>query len=306
MPAFALSTAAAPAQRARPSPASYERHACYASRPAEELSSRVSADRAPNARRARFFGSPVFVSARPSCSGFRHAAAPFVPAVASQRVVPGRDMREVYRALADELLAKMPAEGKYIVAIAGAPGSGKSTTAGAVCELVNAARPGSAVVFPMDGFHLYRRELDLFPDPAQAHARRGSPWTFNPEKLVAVLRKLRADGAVKAPSFDHGVGDPVEEDIEITPAHRVVLLEGNYVLLDEPHWRDIGPLVDDTWYIDVDVDAAMERVVRRHMAAWGVDEGRARARADSNDRPNALLIAATKPRASTVVPSLPL
>ena len=94
-----------------------------------------------------------------------------------------------------------------------------------------------AIVTSMDGFHYYRAELDQMPDPALAHARRGAAFTFNAQRFVDCVRRIadgpRTDGAeqhVLVPTFDHGVGDPVEDDITILPCHRLVIVEGLYVL----------------------------------------------------------------------------
>lgn len=121
-----------------------------------------------------------------------------------------------------------------MVGIAGTPGSGKTTLAGRLAGTLarKAGRPLVAVV-PMDGFHLTRAQLDGMPDPTLAHARRGAPWTFDAEAYVAALAELRTGGlgSQACPSFDHGVGDPVPGDIPVLPSHRIVVTEGNYLLL---------------------------------------------------------------------------
>lgn len=121
-----------------------------------------------------------------------------------------------------------------MVGIAGMPGSGKTTLAGRLAGALErkAGRPLSAAV-PMDGFHFTRAELDGMPDPALAHARRGAPWTFDAESYVAALARLKTGGLRRqaCPSFDHGVGDPVPGDIPVLPTHRIVVTEGNYLLL---------------------------------------------------------------------------
>lgn len=78
----------------------------------------------------------------------------------------------------------------------------------------------------MDGFHYYKRQLDQFPDPAEAYARRGAHWTFDAQAFVDCVRRIRETGAARVPSFDHGVGDPVEGDICAQPSNRIVLVEG--------------------------------------------------------------------------------
>ncbi|KAK9845962.1 hypothetical protein WJX81_007012 [Elliptochloris bilobata] len=223
-------------------------------------------------------------------------------------------MEEVCELLADRLLCqaqRLPSgpdsSRRSIIAIAGVPGSGKSSIAAEVCRLLNAAlgRP-LAVVVPMDGFHYYRRELDAMPDPAAAHARRGAPWTFNAAAFVACLRAIRDQDEVLVPSFDHGAGDPVKGDIAVGPSHQLILVEGNYLLLDEEPWAEVRELANEAWFVDVPLDQAMARVALRQVAI-GVPAHVAAQRVATNDRPNADLVALTRGNADLVVPaSLPL
>ncbi|KAF6147613.1 hypothetical protein GIB67_031604 [Kingdonia uniflora] len=92
---------------------------------------------------------------------------------------------------------------------------------------------GIVVILPMDGFHLYHHQLDTMENPEEAHARRGSPWTFDPAQLLTFLKTLRSQGSIYVPSFNHGVGDPVEDDTFVSLQHKVVIVEGNYLLLEE-------------------------------------------------------------------------
>jgi pantothenate kinase len=219
-------------------------------------------------------------------------------------------MEEVYDALAEHLFSVLKniehLDSKYIVGIAGPPGAGKSTVASEVVQRVNKRwsqkhENGSSLIsteeiatmLPMDGFHLYRSQLDAMEDPKEAHARRGAPWTFDPSRFLKCLQTLREEvlpvslssmllhitlcfdwslkhlclqGSVYAPSFDHGVGDPVENDIFVKPQHKIVIVEGNYLLLEEDAWRDIRALFDEKWFIDIDIDVSMQRVLQRHVA----------------------------------------
>ncbi len=188
---------------------------------------------------------------------------------------------------------------QLLIGIAGAPGSGKSTTCKQLCHILNTIHSISTVILPMDGFHYYKRELDQMENPHLAYARRGSPFTFNSEKFYQTICELKENHQVMVPSFDHSVGDPIENDISITPSHRIVLIEGNYILFDriskeqDPinEWRkDCKPLLDELWFIDCDVDMAMERVVKRHKKAMQLTTEEATLRANQNDRPNALSI----------------
>lgn len=231
-----------------------------------------------------------------------------------------------------------PACRRHVVGVAGAPGSGKSTLAVEIMQRINAlaveaaaaataeaaaAADGEgdgqqagtqvalqgprAVVLPMDGFHYYRRELDAMPDPKEAHARRGAPWTFDAAKFVEAVRRVRQAGeqeVVLVPSFDHGVGDPVEDDIAIPPEAAVVLVEGNYVLLDDEPWRQLRAqgLLDEAWFVECPLDTAMERVFQRQTGI-GLAPEVSRTRIATNDRPNGELIAASARFADVLVPS---
>jgi len=125
-------------------------------------------------------------------------------------------------------------------------------------------------------------------NPVEAHRKRGAPWTFNAKALYNTLLQIKK-GAAKVPSFDHKVGDPVEGDIEVKSTHQIVIVEGNYLFLEEEVWKDISTLFDERWFVDCDIDSAMNRVVSRHKGT-GLSEQQAKLRVEDNDRPNGLLI----------------
>ncbi|CAN0440191.1 unnamed protein product [Ectocarpus sp. 12 AP-2014] len=175
------------------------------------------------------------------------------------------------------------------VAVAGAPGSGKTTLAAEVCRRVQSEEI-SAICLPMDGYHLYRRELDLLPDPRAAHRRRGAHWTFDGRRFLSELGDARRSERGSFPGFDHATGDPVENQWVVQPSHSVVIVEGNYLLLKgvDP-WDQVGGLFDVTWAIRCPPEVCGERVRRRHMST-GLGEEEARARVEGNDLPNARLV----------------
>lgn len=210
-----------------------------------------------------------------------------------------------------QLLALLQAQPtrRTIIGIVGLPGSGKSTIAAQLADQVNAqAGPGTVQALGMDGFHLPRAALAQMTDPAAALARRGSPWTFDPAGLAMRIRALRsaslAPGAAPVlwPGFDHGVGDPQEDAVEVGPATRLVLVEGLY-LLHQGHGWNLDGLLDACWYLDVPMEVAMQRLVARHQAAWGFTVAQAEARLALNDRLNADTVAQTRERADGLLPN---
>ncbi|KZV97681.1 P-loop containing nucleoside triphosphate hydrolase protein [Exidia glandulosa HHB12029] len=195
--------------------------------------------------------------------------------------------------LAHSLVASLgsdPTSGRLLVGISGFPASGKSTIARAIAKRVNTlAGADIAVVVGLDGWHFSRAHLDTMPDPVLAHARRGAHWTFDGNGFVSFVRAVRdkPHATCRAPSFDHALKDPVAEDVEVQPEHRIVLFEGLYTFLDINPWREAGLLMHERWYIQVDEDEAARRLVRRHVQS-GItpDAATALQRAIENDLPN--------------------
>eukprot|EP01079_Euglenida_sp_SAG-EU17-18_P002165 gene2165-3082_t len=213
----------------------------------------------------------------------------------------------------DKICASAASAGRpvCVVGIAGGPGSGKSTiVASCLKEMLRRHGSGFAAPLPMDGFHLPRTALDAMDNAAEAHAKRGAPFTFDAPAFVACLRAIRGAGCGTAPSFDHAVGDPLPDAISIAQGTRLLLVEGNYLLLGrlaaggafveasgrplDPAWREVESLCDQLWYIETSVDIAMERVAKRNMSNPGWEDltlEQVRARVDTNDRVNAELVA---------------
>ena len=149
-----------------------------------------------------------------------------------------------------------------------------------------------AAFVPMDGYHLTRAQLSAMPDPITAHARRGAEFTFDGASFLRLIQALRepltpSSETVYAPSFDHAIKDPKDNDIPIAPSHRIVVFEGNYVVLDQSPWRDAAALMDERWFVEVDFAVARKRLVRRHLTAGiATDEAEADKRARENDLVN--------------------
>ncbi|KAL3474427.1 P-loop containing nucleoside triphosphate hydrolase protein [Aspergillus californicus] len=230
-------------------------------------------------------------------------------------IVEAPTMETEYRRLAELISANASSHPKsrYIVAIAGAPGSGKTTTATAIASQLNTGFSHRAAVLSMDGFHLPRSTLDRLPNSKEAYIRRGAPWTFDAAAFVAFMRRLRswadmtpsAMGGIYAPTFDHETKDPVANGVMIPDNTSIIIVEGNYLLLDEDPWRDVAALVDYRVFVDVDLQEARLRLAKRHMAAGiepTVEAGLQRV--DANDYLNGLLIKEKLIRPDLVVRSV--
>jgi pantothenate kinase len=184
------------------------------------------------------------------------------------------------------LLERAAATERLIVAVAGPPGAGKSTVSERLCVAINARDEGAAVVVPMDGFHLDNTILDRL----DLRSRKGSPPTFDYTGFEALLRRLRDSREdIVIPLFDRRL-DLARAGAEIVKAgSRILLVEGNYLLLDEQPWNRLAPLLDLTIFLQVDRTELENRLVRRWIDL-GHTVGSAQLRALSNDIPNAELV----------------
>jgi len=194
-------------------------------------------------------------------------------------------MKEIERADLIAEIARRGATTRSITAIAGAPGSGKSTLSEALAKELNAQAPGSAAVFPMDGFHF---------DDAVLHARghrprKGAPFTFDVAGFGALLARLRENDAeeIAVPVFDRDIEISRNAARIIPQSVRHLIVEGNYLLLDQPEWAALRPLYDTAVFLDVPIEVLEARL----LARWTALEGEAlRAKMEENDLPNARLV----------------
>ena len=150
----------------------------------------------------------------------------------------------------------------------------------------------------MDGFHLHDAELARLG----LSDRKGAPETFDVAGYVALLRRLRTetDHVVYAPEFDRSREESVAGAIAVRPEHRLVVTEGNYLLLDEPGWSDVLPLLDEAWFVEGDEAQRLSRLVRRHVE-HGKPPALAQRWATESDQANADIVARTRKAADVLV-----
>lgn len=194
--------------------------------------------------------------------------------------------------LADEIRRRAAGRGRFITALAGPPGAGKSTLAAA---LVAALGEGARVV-PMDGFHLDNRVLEA----RGLQTRKGCPESFDALGFVHLVQRLRAEPEVVIPTFDRRLDLARAGGDVVRPDDRLLIVEGNYLLLDEAPWSDARPLYDLTLALEVP-EAELERRLVRRWLDHGFAPEQARDKALSNDIPNARRVLRHSAQAEIVI-----
>ncbi len=200
-------------------------------------------------------------------------------------------------ALADAIRAKHADKGRILVAIVGAPASGKSTLSDRLYHHLGGDKAGAAVV-PMDGFHFDNavlEERDLLE-------RKGAPETFDVGGLKRTLVALRdtPNEDVYVPLFDRTLEISRGSARVITPNHTIILVEGNYLLLDQTPWNQLHKLFDLSIYLDVPQEKLRIRLIER-WRSFGFDDEVARTKAERSDLPNAVTVARLSKLADIVV-----
>ena len=189
-----------------------------------------------------------------------------------------------------QLLARatrlLEAPGRSVLGVAGAPASGKSTLAELLHTALTISHPGTVVLVGMDGFHLGH---EILQRRGQVDVK-GAPHTFDVLGYVALLQRIRvATETVYAPEFHREIEDSVAHNVEIPPEVRLVVTEGNYLLLPQAPWADVRPLLDEAWFVHLDDDERRRRMLARHLR-YGHDLAEATARTNGSDERNAQLV----------------
>jgi pantothenate kinase len=197
---------------------------------------------------------------------------------------------------AEEIMAEISrflSGGGRLLGLAGPPGAGKSTLAGRI--VAEAAVP--AVAVGLDGFHIGQGQLEQLG----RSERKGAPDTFDAGGYRVALQRIQeGTGPVFVPRFDRMLEASLAAEILVQPEHRLVVTEGNYLLVDDEVWGPVGALLDECWYLEADDAVRRRRLVQRH-----VDHGRSPAAAEEwvarSDGANAALVAGTRERADRIL-----
>jgi pantothenate kinase len=205
------------------------------------------------------------------------------------------ELSEAEAVVAAVRLADSP--GRSLLGITGPPGAGKSSYAAELVEAVNQAGR-SAVLVPMDGFHLAQAALESL---GLAEVK-GAPETFDAAGYLELLRRVREPGeeVVWAPRFDRSVEDAIAASIPIQPTVDLVVTEGNYLLLPQGQWWLVRLQLDECWFVDVDDDERRRRLLARHED-FGRSPEAAAERTGGSDEANAVLVNRTRDQADAII-----
>jgi pantothenate kinase len=187
---------------------------------------------------------------------------------------------------------------RRLLGLIGPPGAGKSTLAAALHAACETRQPGVSQIVPMDGYHLANVELARLGRAG----RKGAPDTFDAAGYAALLRRLRQQGSdevIYAPEFRREIEEPIAGAIPVFAQTRLIIAEGNYLLLPDGAWAGVAALLDETWYVEIDPALRTDRLVRRHEQ-FGRSPQAARDWVAGTDEPNAIRIEATRPLADWI------
>ena len=183
---------------------------------------------------------------------------------------------------------------RKIVGLIGKPGAGKSTLSAQLIEHLGA----QAAILNMDGYHLSNlalRELGRAD-------RKGAPDTFDALGFTAILKRVKnqVDQDIYFPVFDRSIEESIAAQGVITPEVKLVITEGNYLLHNENNWGGVKELLDESWFIEVDDQIRIERLVNRHHK-FGKSKADAHSWATGSDENNARVVAQTRELADVII-----
>ncbi len=193
------------------------------------------------------------------------------------------------------LLDRVPAGRRVLIGITGAPGAGKTTMAMALAGALTAMGAVVAHV-PMDGFHLADAALDLIG----LRDRKGAPDTFDAAGYAALLGRIAAGETVWAPAFERDLEQPIAQAIFVPADARIIISEGNYLLLPAPEWRAVASWFDEIWFCQLADQVRRARLISRHVE-FGKTPDEAREWVERLDEANARIVAATAPAADLLI-----
>jgi pantothenate kinase len=184
---------------------------------------------------------------------------------------------------------------RSIIGIVGKPGAGKSTV---VSEIEKRFDSSQVSVIPMDGYHLSNEELIALG----RRDRKGAPDTFDTQSFISLITKVKnsPDFEHRFPIFHREMEASIENEGSVPSSAKVIVVEGNYLFSEEHNWQGVFPLLDHTWFIQIDDEVRIERLIARHIR-FGKTPEAAENWSRGSDEANARFIELTAHRASNVI-----
>jgi len=184
---------------------------------------------------------------------------------------------------------------RSIIGIVGKPGAGKSTV---VSEIENRFDSRQVSVIPMDGYHLSNEELISL----NRRDRKGAPDTFDTNAFTSLITKVKnnPDSEHRFPIFHREIEASKPDEGVVQSNAKVIVIEGNYLFSEEHNWQGVFPLLDHTWFIEIDDEVRIERLIARHIR-FGKTPEEAENWSKGSDEANARFIELTAHRASNKI-----
>lgn len=184
---------------------------------------------------------------------------------------------------------------RSIIGIVGKPGAGKSTV---VSEIEKRFDSSQVSVIPMDGYHLSNEELISL----DRRDRKGAPDTFDTQAFIELLSivKNNAESEQRFPVFHREIEASIENEGSVPSGVKVIVVEGNYLFSEEHNWQGVFPLLDHTWFIEIDDEVRIERLIARHIR-FGKTKEDAENWSKGSDEANARFIAKTASKAKNLI-----
>ena len=185
--------------------------------------------------------------------------------------------------------------GRFIIGIVGKPGAGKSTL---TSHLIENLPKDSVSLVPMDGYHLSNLQLKNLG----LSDRKGAFNTFDSNGYVSLLKRINTetDQDIYYPVFHREIEESYAADGVVLANTKIVLTEGNYLLFDKAGWEKVAAELTEIWYINIDDNLRIERLVKRHEF-YGKDKESAFNWATGTDEINAKIVESTAARADVII-----
>jgi pantothenate kinase len=186
-------------------------------------------------------------------------------------------------------------EKRVLIGITGKPGAGKSTL---TSYLINNLGPDLTALVPMDGYHLSNKQLQRL----NLSDRKGAFNTFDSDGFVSLLRRINqdTDKDIYYPIFHREIEESYAADGVVLKNTRLVITEGNYLLLEKGGWESVKKELSEVWYVKVNDELRLERLTKRHEM-FGKDPQAAHKWAHGSDEINAELVQTTVASADVII-----